>query len=106
MRASNLLLGLLFSLVVITLISILNLYEPFINYPQMPQVGGTVINQDPAVDQANVNYRSVLQFVQNNPEKSFKFIDDLKAKFFDESCKIKQPRIDFSQLAATYQPVF
>jgi hypothetical protein len=96
----------LIGLILIVLISTLNLYEPYINYPQLP-VPGDIKKQDTAaIDQANVNYRSLLQFVEANPDRSFKFIADLKTKFFDDSCKIKQPRIDFANLAATYQPVF
>jgi predicted ATPase len=49
-------------------------------------------------DSANNNYASILLYIQNNPSKSFKFIQDIKQKFFDNSCSIKND-IDFNKIA-------
>jgi hypothetical protein len=56
--------------------------------------------------QADADWRSILEYVQKNPDKAAPFLADMKAKFFDASCGIKQPRIDFAHLADSYQPIF
>jgi hypothetical protein len=53
---------------------------------------------NPEKDSANNNYASILLYIQNNPSKSFKFIQDIKQKFFDSSCSIKSD-IDFNKIA-------
>ena len=62
--------------------------------------------ETPAAVQADADWRSILAFVQQNPEKAPAFLADMKAKFFDAACTIKQPRIDFANLADSYQPIF
>lgn len=86
--------------------------ESYMNYPQLPTIdpsaapakAATATSQKAA--EANVNYRSLLKYVQENPASAFTFLADLKSKFFDESCQLKQPRIDFASLEADYRPVF
>ena len=92
--------------------------ESYMNYPQLPMIdpsaddskavnpakAATAASQKAA--EANVNYRSLLKYVQENPASAFTFLADLKSKFFDESCQLKQPRIDFASLEADYRPVF
>jgi hypothetical protein len=56
--------------------------------------------------QADANWRAILEYVQKNPDKAPAFLADMKAKFFDPSCGLKQPRIDFEHLADSYQPIF
>ncbi len=56
--------------------------------------------------QADANWRAILEYVQKNPDKAAPFLADMKAKFFDSACGIKQPRIDFAHLGDTYQPIF
>ena len=43
---------------------------------------------------ANMNYTSLLLFLKKNPDKSVKFITDIKKKFFDESCTVKNINFD------------
>ncbi len=62
--------------------------------------------ETPAAVQADADWRSILTFVQEHPEKAPAFLADMKAKFFDADCSLKQPRIDFANLANSYQPIF
>ena len=86
--------------------------EPYVNYPQLPTIDPSAAPSKAATEnsaaraEANVNYRSLLKYVQENPASAFTFLADLKSKFFDESCQLKQPRIDFASLEAEYRPVF
>ena len=84
--------------------------EPYMNYPQLPVIDPTASPAAAKTDQkaaeANVNYRSVLKYLQENPANAFTFLADVKAKFFDDSCRLKEPRIDFAKLEAEYRPVF
>lgn len=73
------------------------IYDNFMNYPQQVNPSATVVS-NPAVTSANNNYASILMFIQNNPSKSAKFITDIKSKFFDDTCKVKNI-IDFKNLA-------
>lgn len=69
----------------------------FINYPQ--QVNPmTTSKSNPNTDAANNNYAAILMFIKDNPSKSLKFIQDIKQKFFDNSCKVKS-NIDFNNIA-------
>jgi predicted PurR-regulated permease PerM len=71
--------------------------EYFLNFPQqIDPMANTKNNQD--IEAANNNYTSLLLFIQNNPSKSIKFIQDIKQKFFDNSCQIKS-NIDFKNIA-------
>jgi hypothetical protein len=60
----------------------------FIDYP----------SQNTDASTANNNYASILLFIQNNPSKSIKFIEDIKQKFFNDSCTVKDT-INFNKLA-------
>lgn len=85
--------------------------EPYMNYPQLPVIDPTspppaAAKTDQKAAEANVNYRSVLKYIQDNPANAFTFLADVKAKFFDDSCRLKEPRIDFASLEADYRPVF
>ena len=62
--------------------------------------------ETPAGIQADADWRSILTFVQEHPEKAPAFLADMKAKFFSNDCALKQPRIDFANLASSYQPIF
>jgi hypothetical protein len=78
-------------------IVMLNRRERFINYPQ--QVNPTVKPaSNPDTNTANNNYASLLLFLQNNPSKSVKFIQDIKQKIFKDGCEVKND-IDFDNLA-------
>ena len=84
----------------------INHRDSFINYPQQvdplakPQTEGSLWQKTSiaGVSEANNNYASILMFIQNNPSNSIKFIEDIKQKFFDDSCKVK-PSIDFNNIA-------
>ena len=69
----------------------------FINYPQ--QVNPTApIKSNPEANTANNNYASILMYIQKNPASSIKFISDIKQKFFNDSCTVKD-NIDFNNIA-------
>lgn len=72
--------------------------DSFINYPQQVNPSAP-IKSDPAVNTANNNYASLMLFLQQNPAKSAGFLADIKSKFFDDNCTVKN-NIDFPNLAA------
>jgi hypothetical protein len=72
-------------------------YDSFINYPQQVNPSAKPTTNS-GRDTANNNYASILMYVQQNPAQSVKFIQDVKQKFFDDSCKVKT-NIDFSDIA-------
>jgi hypothetical protein len=70
--------------------------EFYVNYPQ--QVDPMAAPEsNPEVATANNNYASILLFLQKNPSKSVKFIEDIKHKFFNDSCTVKSD-IDFNNI--------
>jgi hypothetical protein len=69
----------------------------FTNYPQQLNPMAEP-KSNPEKDSANNNYASILLYIKNNPSKTFKFIQDIKQKFFDSSCSIKSD-IDFNKIA-------
>jgi hypothetical protein len=71
--------------------------DSFINYPQQVNPMTKPVS-NPDVEAANNNYASILMFIQNNPSKSLNFIQDIRKKFFDDSCKVKS-NIDFGTIA-------
>jgi hypothetical protein len=74
-----------------------NGHELFVNYPQ--QVNPMAkIQTNAAADTANNNYASILMFLQKNPATSAKFIEDIKQKFFSDSCTVRD-NIDFANIA-------
>ena len=105
-------LNIILLLILLYAISI-NKRDSFINYPQQvdplakPQTEGSLRQTEGSLwqktaiagaSEANNNYASILMFIQNNPSNSIKFIEDIKQKFFDDSCKVK-PSIDFNNIA-------
>ena len=78
-----------------------NKRDSFINYPSMPSdpLAKPTVAADADVAEANNNYASILMFIQKNPSKSIKFIEDIKQKFFNDSCTVKS--IDFSNMLYT-----
>ena len=74
--------------------------ERFINYPQMPNPMASVPSGTDSNEAASANndYASLLMFIKQNPQKSAKFITDIKQKFFKSSCEVKDT-IDFANLA-------
>lgn len=71
--------------------------EYFINYPQQINPNAP-IKSNPEANTANNNYASILMYIQKNPNNSIKFISDIKQKFFDDSCTIRD-NIDFNSIA-------
>ena len=51
-------------------------------------------NADSDATEANMNYTSLLLFLKKHPDKSVKFITDIKSKFFNESCTVKNINFD------------
>jgi hypothetical protein len=74
-----------------------NSKESYINYAQQVNPDGH-ISSNPEAETANNSYASILLFLQKNPAKSAKFISDIKGKFFNETCTVKDD-IDFNNLA-------
>ena len=66
-----------------------------------PSVSGP---QDPV--ELNGCWRTILTYLQANPSKAMPFLNFLKANFFNSSCELRQPRIQFETLADHYQPIF
>ena len=59
------------------------------------------------LDTLNANWRAILQYLSENPQKAAPFILDVREKFFNvDACPIKTPRIDFKMLPDLYRPVF
>ena len=79
-----------------------NNHDSFINYPASPSdpLAKPATTATADVAEANNNYASILMFIQKNPSKSIKFIQDIKQKFFDDSCTVKS-NIDFSNMLHT-----
>lgn len=71
--------------------------DSFINYAQQVDPSAKP-KSNPEVDSANNNYASILMYIQKYPLKSTQFIQDIKQKFFDSSCQVKN-NIDFSNIA-------
>ena len=69
--------------------------EPFDSNP-LSAVVKTDSDASAASDasEANMNYTSLLLFLKKHPDKSVKFITDIKNKFFDESCTVKSINFD------------
>ena len=63
--------------------------EPFDSNPL-----SAVVKTDSDASEANMNYTSLLLFLKKHPDKSVKFITDIKNKFFDESCTVKSINFD------------
>jgi hypothetical protein len=54
----------------------------------------------------NLSWRDILQYLSKNPDRADKFVADVKDKFFQSSCELKQPSIDYAKLLDAYRPVF
>ena len=78
-------------ILLIIIYQIVSFAEPFDSNPL-----GAVKTDSSASDtaEANLNYTSLLLFLKNHPDKSVKFITDIKNKFFDESCTVKNINFD------------
>jgi len=71
--------------------------ERFVNVPQQVDPDAPV-KDDPAIATANNNYASLLMFIKDHPDKSGRFIEDIRSKFFANDCKVKS-FIDFNNIA-------
>jgi hypothetical protein len=101
--------------IIIALISILILFlilvrssmqiERFTAIPDMRVPAGSP-EAGKQSEELNVCWRSILNYLSKNPEKALPLIQDMRDKFFEPSCQLKQPSIPFNQLADTYQPIF
>lgn len=87
--------------IILLLVLLVQLYkqpkESYVNYPQQVNPSAPV-KSDPDAAAANNNYASILMFLQKNPAKSVKFISDIKQKFFNDDCTVKN-NIDFNNIA-------
>ena len=84
-------------LIIFLYVIIYKQHDSFINYPQQVNPTAKPVTNSGA-DSANNNYASILMYIQQNPSKSIKFIQDIKQKFFDDTCNVKT-NIDFSGIA-------
>ena len=75
-----------------------NRRDSFMNYPQQVDPLAKSQSTNNGASEANNNYAALLMFIQKNPSNSINFIEDIKQKFFDDSCKVK-PQIDFNNIA-------
>ena len=76
---------------------IVSFAEPFDSNPLgAVKTDSSASNASDATDasEANMNYTSLLLFLKNHPDKSVKFITDIKNKFFDDSCSVKNINFD------------
>jgi hypothetical protein len=78
--------------------------DTFINYPQPVDPTKVIRSDTGAVDAKNA-YAQILMYLQENPDKSSAFIEDIQEKFFRGDCKIKS-QIDFEDLAKMNPDVF
>jgi hypothetical protein len=86
-------------LLIIALITglLYNKRDFFVNYPQ--QINPyEAPKSNPEAITANNNYASILMYIKKNPDKSAKFISDIKQKFFNDNCSVKNT-IDFKSIA-------
>lgn len=97
--------GIVILIVIYSIVRFIRGREAFTNVPIMT-IPTTPKGSSGQLDVLNTNWRSILDYVSQNPDKSFLFIADIKDKFFEETCSIKQPRIDFANLVNDYRPVF
>lgn len=72
--------------------------ESFVNYPDQVDPTAKPSSNSEATT-ANENYASILMFMKDNPSQSVKFIEDVKQKFFQPSCRVRDD-IDFPHLAS------
>ena len=60
-----------------------------------------------SAESLNANWRMILTYLKENPDRAATFIADIREKFFNvDSCPIKIPLIDFEHLDDAYRPVF
>jgi hypothetical protein len=71
--------------------------ESYVNYAQQVDPSAEV-KSNPEVNTANTSYASILMFLQKNPTQSAKFISDIKKKFFNDTCTVKDT-INFNTIA-------
>jgi len=69
--------------------------DGFVNYPQLPDPT-TVTEADPDQAAANQHYAALLLYLQKKPSAAF--LEDIKRKFFTESCTVKS-MIDMEHVA-------
>jgi hypothetical protein len=55
--------------------------------------------------QANAAYRTILNYLSQNPTNSFMFLKDIRSKFFKDDAKYKED-INFRELAASDNMIF
>lgn len=55
--------------------------------------------------QANAAYRTILNYLSQNPQNSFTFLKDIRNKFFKDDAKYKED-INFKSLAASDNMIF
>jgi hypothetical protein len=79
--------------------------ESYINLPSFPNFSAQPFKTDPAKDQANVAYRTILIYASKHPQESFGLLRHIKDNFFNQQCVYKQ-NIDFNKIVKDYKPVF
>lgn len=92
------------SLAIALYVSYTDKVESYMNVPEMIDLTKKK-HSDSSIDELNIGYRHILQYISKNPEGGYEFIKDVKEKFFEPDAEIKR-QIQFSKLADMYRPVF
>ena len=50
------------------------------------------------MNELNGSWRSILQYLSDNPDKAGLFVADIKEKFFQSDCEFKQPQNRLCQI--------
>jgi len=95
-------------LVLLTILYVMiNRYkEPFV--PVIPDLSPMAKQVQGNTDLVELNgcWRKILAYLEANPMKAVPLIDFMRTTYFNPSCALRQPRVDVSNLAEKYKPIF
>ncbi len=98
-------LGLSILFLLVLLAFTMRIREGFVVIPNMSIPTGSATEGKEA-EELNVCWRTILNYMSKNPTKIGPFLQDIKDKFFEPSCELKQPRIPLNELPDMYRPIF
>ena len=98
-------LGLSILFLIVLLTFTMRVREGFVVIPDMSIPAG-VATEGKEAEELNVCWRTILNYMSKNPTKISPFLQDIKDKFFEPSCQLKQPSIPLSELPDMYRPIF
>ncbi len=76
----------------------------FMNYPEQVDTN-KVVKTNIDTSQANESYAIILNYIKKYPEKSYAFINDIRNRFFQTDCSIKNT-IDYNNLTNNVPMLF